>query len=72
MNVFFTPDLSWTNFVQYDNASDSLGINSRVRWIIEPGNELFVVLNQNIDRNGGSYTSTKTELTTKLSWTFRF
>jgi hypothetical protein len=72
VEVFFTPDLSWSTFAQYDNDSESVGLNSRVRWIIEPGNELFLVLNQAIDRDGTSYRVTNTEMTTKVSWTFRF
>ena len=39
INIFFTPDISWNNFIQYDNVSDQVGINSRFRWIIEPGRE---------------------------------
>ena len=71
-NVFFTPDLSWTTFAQFDNVSSSIGLNSRVRWIVRPGSELFVVLNQAIDREGSSYRVTGTEVTTKLGWTLRF
>ena len=72
VNVFFTPDLSWTTFAQFDNVSDAIGINSRVRWIVEPGNEVFVVLNQAIQRDGSSFRISRTELTTKVGWTFRF
>ncbi|MHC4414292.1 MAG: carbohydrate binding family 9 domain-containing protein [Planctomycetota bacterium] len=72
VNFLLSPDVSWTNFIQWDNVSDSLGINSRFRWIIEPGNELFVVLNQSFDTTDDRFDSTFTELTTKLGWTFRF
>lgn len=72
VNVHFTPDLSWTSFMQYDNDSESIGINSRVRWIIEPGNEVYFVLNQAIDRDDRSFRVRQTELTTKVGWTFRF
>jgi len=72
VNVYFTPDLSWTNFVQYDNESESVGINSRVRWIIEPGNEIYFVLNQAIERDDDSFRVQQSELTTKVGWTFRF
>ena len=43
-----------------------------MRWIARPGNELFVVLNQGIDRDGSSYQIQRTELTTKFGWTWRF
>ena len=59
-------------YIQYDNGSDSVGLNSRVRWIVEPGSEIYFVLNQSIDRDDNSFRVTQTELTTKVGWTFRF
>ncbi|HLT92221.1 MAG TPA: DUF5916 domain-containing protein [Woeseiaceae bacterium] len=44
----FTPDLTVSTFVQHDSLSDETGINARLRWIIEPGRELFVVFNHGI------------------------
>jgi len=72
LNVFFTPDLSWTTFVQYDNVSETAGINSRLRWITTPGNEFFFVLNQGFNATSSHISSTFTELTTKAGWTIRF
>jgi hypothetical protein len=72
VNFLFTPDIAWTNFIQWDNVSDSLGINSRLRWIIEPGNEIFFVVNQTFDTFGDRFDGTSTEVTTKIGWTFRF
>lgn len=72
VNMFFTPDLSWTTFAQWDNVSNRLGINSRVRWIVEPGNEIFVVLNQSFRGEDLRFSAERTELTTKVEWTFRF
>ncbi|MFT5689552.1 MAG: hypothetical protein ACI8PQ_002398, partial [Planctomycetota bacterium] len=45
-NLQFGPRLSWSNFVQWDNQSEQLGLNSRLWWILQPGNELFFVVNQ--------------------------
>lgn len=72
VNLFFTPDISWTNLIQWDNESESLGINSRIRWIIEPGNEIFFVVNQAFDTFDNRFDRTSTEVTTKIGWTFRF
>ena len=72
VNFLFTPDIAWTNFIQWDNVSDSLGINSRLRWIIEPGNEIFFVVNQTFDTFDDRFDGTSTEVTTKIGWTFRF
>ncbi|MCK4872722.1 MAG: carbohydrate binding family 9 domain-containing protein [Phycisphaerales bacterium] len=72
INILFTPDLSWSTYVQYDNVSESIGINSRVHWIIEPGNEVYFVINQALDRDNDSFELRETELTAKVGWTFRF
>jgi hypothetical protein len=70
--VQFSPDLSWSTYAQYDNVSETIGINSKVRWIVKPGSEAFFVVNQGIEREDDSYTFTDTDITAKLGWTFRF
>ena len=72
VQYIFTPDLSWDTFVQYDNLTDSVGWNSRVRWIIQPGNEFTVVWNQSVDVTGHDFRFERTGLTGKLAWTFRY
>ena len=47
LNLALNPDVSWFAFGQYDTVSDTLGLHTQLRWIIEPGNELFVVYNHN-------------------------
>lgn len=71
-DVFFTPDVSLTNFVQYDNISNTVGINSRLRWIFKPGNDLFLVLNHNVESEDLDLTLVKTQFIAKIGWTFRF
>jgi hypothetical protein len=39
-------DVSWANLVQYDSESRIMGVQSRFRWILRPGNDLFLVLNR--------------------------
>ncbi len=72
VDINFTPDLSWRNFAQYDNLTDNVGLNSRLRWIVEPGDELLLVLNNAYDFEQGSFDSRATEMTGKVEWTFRF
>jgi hypothetical protein len=70
------PNLILTTFVQYDTESQNVGTNTRLRWTIKPGRDLFVVWNRgwqklilsphdlNLAPNG--------ELVAiKLRWTFR-
>jgi hypothetical protein len=70
--VIFSPDLNWDTFVQYDNLSDSVGWNSRVRWIYQPGQELAFVWNQGVDVSGHDFRFQSTGLTGKVAWTLRF
>ena len=41
-----SPRLSFSNLIQYDNRSRNLGWQSRVRWTLQPGNDLFFAFNQ--------------------------
>ena len=71
----FSPDLSWDTFVQYDNLSDSVGWNSRLRWILQPGNELVIIWNEAHGASiveGRDFNFQSAGMTSKLSWTFRF
>ena len=67
-----SPRLSWSTVVQYVNSEDSIEINSRLRWILQPGNELFLVVNQSYDTEGGGMAPVETELVSKVVYTFRF
>lgn len=71
LSLLFTPDISWITLVQFDNVADSIGINSRFRWIIEDGREFFLVLNQGFDTSDGVRAG-RSEPLVKLQWTFRF
>lgn len=70
----FSSSLSWTNLIQYDNISETIGINSRLHWIPRAGREAFLVLNHNLkDLSGDNdFHSIFSETTLKYSYTFRF
>jgi hypothetical protein len=71
VNVQFTPNLAWITVAQWENFTNSAGINSRVHWIIEDGREVFVVFNQGLNTENG-ITATRSEPLIKLEWSFRF
>jgi len=71
-DFLFDPDTSWSSFVQWDDESNSLSLNSRLWWIIEPGNELFLVLNHGWDVVDSSLSPTSIDVTLKLGYTLRF
>ena len=72
VNIAFTPNVSWNTFVQYDNVGDLMALQSRFRWIIRPGREAFLVLNQEFDTAGGGIRVMSTEPLARVGWTFRF
>ncbi|MFV2073370.1 MAG: DUF5916 domain-containing protein [Thermoanaerobaculales bacterium] len=73
----FTPDLILSSFAQYDSESRDLGVNTRLRWTLRPGNDLFVVWNHGwrhplSSRGGTSLIPVDDSLVAKLRWTFRW
>ncbi len=72
MSLALTPDLSWFNLVQYDSESGNLALNSRIRWIIEPGNELFLVYNHGWIESGRALRPVLREAKIKVQFTYRF
>jgi hypothetical protein len=45
LNFLFSPDISWHNFAQYENQTETIGWQSRFQWIIKPGREIFFTWN---------------------------
>jgi len=71
----WSPDLSASTFIQYDNISYALSSNTRLRWTIKPGNDFFLIWNRTWQRNptvpGLNLGPDAESLTAKLQWTFR-
>ena len=72
IQVNFTPQISWSTFLPYDDLTDTIGLNSRLRWEFRPGAIIYLVVNQNIDRNHGRLRVEQTEVTAKVGMAFRF
>lgn len=73
-DVVFSPKLSWVTLLQYDNVSEILGLNLRLHWVPEPGQDGYVVINHNLedpDRDD-EFHSLSAEAAIKFSYTFRF
>jgi hypothetical protein len=69
----FSPNTSWANLVQYDTESRLLGVQSRFRWIIRPGSDLFLVLNRGWyrDPTDNRFVPVFDKSSAKLQYTFR-
>jgi hypothetical protein len=70
-----TPRLSFSNLVQYDNRSRNMGWQSRVRWTLQPGSDLFFAFNQGWIHEGDDHLRFRTEdskVSAKFQYSFRF
>jgi len=72
--VNLSSTLYWVNLIQYDNVSEVAGLNSRLVWIPTAGREGLVVVNHSLqDRDkDNSFNSELSDISIKLSYTFRF
>ncbi len=72
----WNPNLILTSFIQYDTESQNVGTNTRLRWTIKPGNDLFIVWNHGwqrlLTRPDLSLIPQSDLVAVKLRWTFRF
>jgi hypothetical protein len=72
----WNPNLILTSFIQYDTDSHNVGSNTRLRWTLKPGNDLFVVWNRSWQQFVPSpylRLSPQADLIAiKLRWTFRY
>ena len=67
-----SPWISLTSIVQYDDVSSELGLFTRFRWILQPGNDLFIVYSQNWQSLENRWLTLDRAATTKINYTHRF
>jgi hypothetical protein len=68
----FSPWISLSNTVQYDTVSRVLGWQTRFRWILRPGNDLFFTYLQNWQDDFLALRTLDRQGSVKLSYTHRF
>jgi hypothetical protein len=71
LRVNFSPDLSVASYAQYDTGSESVGINSRLRWTFLPVADLFVVYNHNVRSLLDRWQLESNQLLVKLQYAWR-
>jgi hypothetical protein len=75
INYAVSPFLSFSNLIQYDNQSRNMGWQSRIRWILQPGSDVFLAFSQGwIQPNTGGYrfTAQESKMSVKVQHTLRF
>ncbi len=69
----FNPRIYIINNIQYDSVSRVLGWQARFRWIVSPGNDLYLVYQHNwLDAAAAGWGTLDRRAATKLSYTHRF
>jgi hypothetical protein len=51
LRVNVSPNLQFNSYMQYDNSSDAIGANTRLRWTFSPLGDLFIVYNHNLQHD---------------------
>ena len=71
LRINFSPDLSVASYAQYDTDTDSVGVNTRLRWTFVPVADLFVVYNHNVRSLLKRWELESNQLLVKLQYTVR-
>ena len=72
LRVNISPDLSISSYVQYDTDSDSIGVNTRLRWTVRPEADLFVVYNHNVRELLDRWQRDSNQLLVKFQYALRY
>ena len=70
-NILFSPNLTFYNYLQYDNKSNSAGWQARFQWIIKPGNEIILAWTSNFNKPENSYVLDESAVRLKLKYNIR-
>jgi hypothetical protein len=73
--IAFNAKWALTTLAQYDNISEEIGINSRLRYNLSAGQDIWFVINHNMLRDPTSdnrFQSLETVSAAKIRWTFRY
>jgi hypothetical protein len=71
LRINVSPDLSVSSYVQYDTDSESVGVNTRLRWTFRPVADLFIVYNHNVRSILDRWQSDSNQLLIKLQYAWR-
>ena len=67
--------MSLVTLAQYDNVSEDIGVNSRFRYNLSAGQDIWFVINHNMHRDvhlDNRFQSTESIAAAKIRYTFRY
>ncbi|MBN4075899.1 hypothetical protein JYU22_04905, partial [Gammaproteobacteria bacterium AH-315-E17] len=72
--ITFSPGLSIVNLIQYENVSNTLGFNARLRWNLQSGQDIWFVLSHGMNDldEDGHFSDVQTSATFKIRYTMRY
>ena len=68
----FTPFISFSSNIQYDDISENIGMNNRFKYTVTPGSDIYFVYNHNWFNDDGKYKTSSMMGATKITYTHRF
>ncbi len=68
----FTPFISFSSNIQYDDISKNIGMNNRFKYTITPGSDIYFVYNHNWIDDSGKYKTSSLLGASKITYTHRF
>ena len=68
----FTPFISFSSNIQYDDISKNIGMNNRFKYTITPGSDIYFVYNHNWINDSGKYKTSSLLGASKITYTHRF
>ena len=68
----FSPFISFSSNIQYDDISKQIGMNNRFKYTITPGSDIYFVYNHNWFDDEGKYKTSSMLGTSKITYTHRF
>lgn len=72
LNFLISPSISWYNYAQYENQSETIGWQSRFQWILKPGREIFLTFNSPLIDPMERFRPEVYEARVKVKYTIRF
>ena len=68
----FTPFISFSSNIQYDDISENIGMNNRFKYTIIPESDIYFVYNHNWFNDAGKFKTSSVMGATKITYTHRF
>ena len=72
VNLLFSPNVTLYNLLQYDSQSSTIGLQTRFRWILKPGNEILLIWNSGYSRPYENLVINENALRFKIKYNIRF